>query len=132
MKGRVSRVITPYTSETARRFEGICCLHHLGRTEHQARSRRQVELAFCLGYFSTLKMEAMSYSETSNHFRTARRYKPEDRSPHVTLFIVLLKSGFSDIPHHFRFLSFNSKDLTCITSVVCTTENKNKNKKHGV
>jgi hypothetical protein len=34
--------------------------------------------SFLLGWFSTLKMEVISFSETSGHIRTTRRYIPEE------------------------------------------------------
>jgi hypothetical protein len=63
-----------------RRFGGIYHLHlqdqRISRARNQHESRA---VGFLLGYFSTLKMEAIYSSETSVDFQwTTRRYIPED------------------------------------------------------
>jgi hypothetical protein len=71
------------------RFEGIYCLHLHGRRISRARnlSLLCLPLAFtlvtCSIYSSTLKMEAIYFSETSVDIqRTTRRYIPEDGTLH--------------------------------------------------
>jgi hypothetical protein len=59
--------------------------------------------AFSLADFSTLKMEAMSYSETSIHTRSTRRHNPEDgillgSNCHLSFGTVIMAAAFISTP----------------------------------
>jgi predicted ATP-binding protein involved in virulence len=79
MKSSMFRVITPCSPlKVNRYFGGICRLRLQGKRIRQARNQHETDsnlLPACLAYYSTLKMEAICFSEMSVDFqRTTRRY----------------------------------------------------------
>jgi hypothetical protein len=74
-----------------RRFGRTYCLHILGRRVSQARKRqhagcKQNRMAYCFGYFYTLKVEAgRSYEMSVYLYRITKRCKPEYRTKRITV-----------------------------------------------
>jgi hypothetical protein len=95
-----------------RHFGEACCLHLQGQGINQARNQHKffgllsvkpnlcekpktfrrlrfppVFTVTCVAYFSTQKMEAVSFSEMSENSRTTCRYIPEDSTPVFCLWL---------------------------------------------
>jgi hypothetical protein len=54
----------------------------INQQESGGKLRRQRLTVSCLAYSSTLKIEAISYSEESSSLSTTRHYSPEDSALH--------------------------------------------------
>jgi hypothetical protein len=84
---------------------GLClvrkyCFHLQGWRVSQGRNQQKRATSYLvpLEYSSTLRMEAVCYSETSGPLQSSRRYNPEDRTLHShcneNFILTLLKISF--------------------------------------
>jgi hypothetical protein len=80
-KGRVFCNVVPRSlAQVYQRFAATLCLYLHGRRVSSEQEEEEPDLLFsCLAYFSTLKMEAVCFYETSvNSYGTTRRHIQEN------------------------------------------------------